>query len=81
MTLREPLALVAASMTMGGTWLRWRLSSYCSAAEEAAKDEKITPQQARQKIDRLKRACPLLTILGLVMLLLIAISEFSGAGR
>ena len=65
----ELLALAAVLMIAAGTWLRWRLPSYCSDAEEAAKDGKITGLQARSRITLFTYACPVLTVAGLILLL------------
>ncbi len=68
MVLHELLALAAVLMIATGTWLRWRLPSYCSDAEEDAKDGKITGLQARSRITLITYASPVLTVTGLVLL-------------
>ena len=70
MHLPELLALVAVVMIIAGAWLRWRLAAYCSDAEEDAKDGKITPHQARKRITQYNWLCPLLTMLGVGLLIL-----------
>ncbi len=68
MDKHELLALSAALMVAAGTWLRWRLTAYCSDAEEDAKDKKITPEMARRRITLINWGVPALTILGLLLL-------------
>jgi hypothetical protein len=48
--------------------MHWRMSWYCSDAEEAVKDRKLTPEQARRRIALLNRTCSVMTVTGLVML-------------
>jgi hypothetical protein len=68
MNLSEQLATIAALMLATGAWMRWRLPWLCSDAEEAAKDQKITEEEARRRIRRLHQACPALTFGGLGLL-------------
>ncbi len=63
------LALGALPLILSGVWMHWRLAWYCSDAEEAVKDRKLTPEQARRRILLLHRGCIVLTILGLVLLI------------
>jgi hypothetical protein len=69
MDKHQLLALGALPLILSGVWMHWRLSWYCSDAEEAVKDRKLTPEQARRRIALLNWGCFALTILGLVLLL------------
>ena len=69
MDKHELLALVAILIVAAGIWLRWRLSAYCSDAEEGVKDKKITPEQARRRIFIINWGVPFVTMLGLLLLL------------
>jgi len=62
------LALGGLPLIFSGVWMHWRLTWYCAEAEEAVKDRKLTPDQARRRIALLHRSCTVLTVLGLVML-------------
>lgn len=69
MDKHELLALAAIFIVVSGIWLRWRLAAYCSDAEEDAKDKKITPEEARRRITLINWSVPVITVLGLVLLL------------
>lgn len=68
MDKHQLLALTGLPLILGGVWMHWRMSWYCSDAEEAVKDRKLTPEQARRRIALLNRTCSVMTVTGLVML-------------
>ena len=68
MDKHELLGLAATILIAAGTWLRWRLAAYCSDAEEDVKDKKISPEAARRRIRMINWGVPIITILGLVLL-------------
>ena len=73
MNQREALLLAGLALIGAGVWLRWRLSWYCSDAEEAAKDGKITTAAARRRIQWLTWGTPALTMAGLLLLIFAAL--------
>jgi hypothetical protein len=68
MDKHQMLALGGLPLILTGVWVHWRLAWYCSDAEEAVKDRKLTPAQAQRRIALLHRACTVLTVVGLIML-------------
>jgi hypothetical protein len=61
-----------SGMTVMGLagWLQWRLTWLSSDVEEAAKDGKITPEQAEFRLQMLRRTGPLLMALGALIVLM-----------
>lgn len=69
---REILGLAAMLSTAAGVWLKLRLTAHLSQLEEAVKDSKLQPDQARQRARYVElRASGLVTI-GLSLLFLTA---------
>ncbi len=69
MDKHELLAIAAIALVATGIWLRWRLDDYCSDAEEDVKDKKITAEQARRRIALIQWGVPVVTVLGLLLLM------------
>jgi hypothetical protein len=69
---REMLGVAAMLSTSAGIWLRFRLPTHLSELEEAVKDRKLQPEQARQRARRVHRRASGLVTIGLLMLLLTA---------
>ncbi len=73
----EIAALFASIVTLIGVRLRWRLAWHFSEAEEAAKNDKITPEQARHRIRFLTWFCPSLIVTGLSLFLVAAVEIYT----
>jgi hypothetical protein len=70
--MREALGVAAMVSTTAGVWLKFRLTAHLSDLEEAVKDGKLHPEQARRRARYVDwRASGLVTI-GLLMLLVTA---------
>jgi hypothetical protein len=68
-SLRTFVLLIAAAITLGGTWVQWRVHSYRMDAEEAMKDRKLTPDQLARRLMLIRSVGPVLTYGGMAILI------------
>jgi hypothetical protein len=69
---REVLGLAAMLSTAAGVWLKLRQTSHLSELEEAVKDRKLQPDEARQRARYVDLRASGLVTLGLSLLFLTA---------
>jgi hypothetical protein len=65
---QEILLGVATIVVLVGIWLCWRHPRHRMSFEEAAKDRKLSHEEASRKIDRLRWLGPAVTTVGVLFL-------------
>ena len=72
--VREFVGGIAVVITLTGTWLQWKRQDRLSDLEDAVKNGTLTPDAARQRERLLHWGGPVLTIVGVVLMILMAVS-------
>lgn len=68
MPSQSACVFLAIVLTLAGVWLGWRASTYRMEIEEACKDRKLTPCQAKSRMRLVRIGGQWLTLAGLCWL-------------
>jgi hypothetical protein len=67
---RTFVLIIAAAVTLGGTWVQWRAHDYRMEAEEALKDRRLTSDQASRRLLLIRGGGAFLTCGGMAILVI-----------